>query len=97
MDDLLITRPNKQDIQRVKDTLNSHFHMTNLGLCCYWLGMSITRNRQQRVLRLGQRAYIEKIVRDFGLWECKTTATPMEASLHLETALGDFQANALDR
>ena len=97
VDDLLITGPNKQDIQRVKDALNSHFHMTDLGPCCYWLGMSITRNRQQRVLRLGQRAYIEKIVRDFGLWECKTTATPMEASLHLESAPADFQANALDR
>ena len=97
VDDLLITGPNKQDIYGVKKALNSHFHMTDLGPCCYWLGMSITRNRQQRVLHLGQRAYLEKVVRDFGQWECKSTDTPMEASSHLQKAPEGYQANAYDK
>ena len=97
VDDVLITGPSKEAIQKVKDALNRRFYMTDLGACCYYLGMTVTRNRQQRTLRLGQEAYIEKVLRDFGLWECKEIATPMETTCHLGKAPDGFQANAQDR
>jgi hypothetical protein len=81
VDDLLIAGPSKADIQKIKDALSQRFEMTDLGACTYYLGMSVTRDRRNRVLRLNQRGYIEKVLRDFSMWECNPTLTPMDAKL----------------
>ena len=42
--------------------------------------MSVRRDRPQRALFLGQRGYVEKVLRDFGMGEAKPAATPMDTS-----------------
>src|SRR6202012_951432 len=39
VDDLLIVGPSKPEITNLKEKLNLRFHMTDLGPCCYYLGM----------------------------------------------------------
>lgn len=78
VDDLLLIGPNKGDIQRVKDALSSTFRMTDLGACKYYLGMTVRRDRPNRTIHLGQRAYIENVLRDFDMWEVRPVATPMD-------------------
>ena len=53
IDDILLAGPNKQEIQRIKDKLHERFEMTDLGECRYYLGMTVTRDRANRILRLG--------------------------------------------
>lgn len=53
VDDVLITGRSKAAIQRVKDGLNAKFHMSDLGPCAYYLGMTVKRDRRSGVIRLG--------------------------------------------
>jgi hypothetical protein len=81
VDDLLVVGPDRKEIQGVKDALNQRFKMTDLGPCSYYLGMTITRDRVNRILRLGQRAYIERFLKHYSVWEnVKTCATPMDST-----------------
>jgi hypothetical protein len=80
----------KDKIQKVKDALSNRFQMKDLGPCQYYLGMKITRDRANRILRLGQRTYAEKILRDFGMADCKPAATPMDTSLNIIAAENEY-------
>jgi hypothetical protein len=53
IDDLIVVRLDMKEIQYVKDTLNQRFKMTDLGPYSYYLGITITRDRTNRILRLG--------------------------------------------
>jgi len=92
VDDLLILGSKKDEIQTVKDILSSRFQMNDLGTCQYYLGMKVTRDRANRILRLGQQTYTEKILRDFGMADCKPAASPMDTSLNLSPAEDGYQA-----
>ena len=80
VDDLLIVGPKKSEIQKIKDALSERFQMTDLGPCTYYLGMSVRRDRPTRSLRLHQKGYIEKVLREFNMWECKPVITPMDTN-----------------
>jgi hypothetical protein len=55
--------------------------MTDLGPYSYYLGITITRDRTNRILRLGQRAYIERFLKRYGVWEnVKTCVTLMDTT-----------------
>jgi hypothetical protein len=66
VDDLLIAGPSKAGIRKIKDALGQRFEMTDLGACTYYLGMSVTRDRRNRVLVLASadisRRYFETSV-----------------------------------
>jgi hypothetical protein len=62
VDDLLIIGDEKDEINDLKKQLSDRFKMTDMGPVQYYLGMSVTRDRQNRTIRLGQQAYIEKIL-----------------------------------
>lgn len=52
VDDVLIASPSQTEIVRAKSMLKSNFRMVELGPCTYYLGMTVTRNRQQRQIQL---------------------------------------------
>lgn len=52
--------------------------------------MTVAHDRKNRILRLGQRAYLEKILRDHKVTDCKAAPTPMETQ-HLEDSPPDYQ------
>ena len=52
IDDVLITGPNRTNIQRIKDALNAKFHIINLELYVYYLGIIVTRDRVNQIIRL---------------------------------------------
>ena len=68
----------------IKAKLSERFHMTDLGPYKYYLGMEVTRDRQNRTLKLSQRSYLEKVLRDFGMWDCnKKHDTPIDTHTKL--------------
>lgn len=97
VDDVLVTGPNRADIQRIKDALNAKFHMTDLGPYAYYLGMTVTRDRTNRTIRLGQAGYVERVLRDNGMWDAKPVATPMETTIKLEPAEDGYEATPKDK
>ncbi|RVW51428.1 Retrovirus-related Pol polyprotein from transposon TNT 1-94 [Vitis vinifera] len=50
--------------------LSTHFDMKDLGEASYVLGIKILRDRANGVLKLSQRAYIEKILKRFNMHNC---------------------------
>ena len=80
VDNLLIVGPSIIEIRQVKTHLSKKFYMTDLGACHYYLGISVHRNRALRTLSLGQQGYIEKVLLEFGIWQSKPVATPMDTS-----------------
>lgn len=92
VDDLLLTGSSPDQIKRAKLALSQKFHMTDLGECTYYLGMTVTRDRQHRIIRLGQRAYLEKVLRDHEMWNCKFVATPMDSHTRLTKAADNYKA-----
>ena len=93
VDDLLLYGPDMEIINTLKRDLSSVFQMVDLGPAHYYLGMSITRNRQQRTLRIGQKSYLEEAIKSAGLWESAPQLTPM-ATGNLEPAPDDYTAHA---
>jgi hypothetical protein len=68
--------------------------MSDLGPVNFYLGMTVTRDRTNRTLRLGQQAYLTKVLRDFGMEYYKAAATPMDANgSNLVPAPKDYMAS----
>jgi len=97
VDDLLIVGPSKADIAALKLQLHQKFQMTDLGPCCYYLGMAVQRDRPNRVLTLSQENYRQRVLEDHNMWvdsaKTKPHATPMESG-HFLPAEEGFQATA---
>ncbi|RVW76038.1 Retrovirus-related Pol polyprotein from transposon TNT 1-94 [Vitis vinifera] len=53
--------------------LSTHFDMKDLGEASYVLSIKILRDRANGVLKLSQRAYIERILKRFNMHNCKST------------------------
>ena len=91
LDDLLMIGPHIGAIKQVKKALSQRFRMTDLVPCSFYLGMTVTWDRQSRTIKLGQQSYLEKVLEDFDMTGCKPVATPME-STKPEAAPEGFEA-----
>ena len=80
VDDLLIIESSRSYIQQVKLALNKRFDMTDMRSLCYYLSMSIERDRLNRILYLSQKTYLKKILQDHDMWDSKFVVTLMNVS-----------------
>lgn len=78
VDDILLVGPSIEMINEVKNGLHKRFSMSDLGPCNYYLGITVRRDRVNRTIYLGQRAYIEKFLKEYDMWEVKPAVTPMD-------------------
>ena len=81
VDDLLIFGADMGRIDKVKSELKSTFKMTDLGPASHYLGMEIRRDRSRKTLTLLQTTYLETVLKKFGMEDCASVATSMEASV----------------
>lgn len=93
VDDLIITGSSSNQITTLKHALSDRFHMANLGPCIYYLGMVISRDRPNRILALSQTAYIERVLKDHHMFDCKPMDTPMATDSSLHKAEDGYQAS----
>ena len=72
---------------KTKAQLNDHFELVDLGDINWLLGVSVTRDKSNKTISLGQRSYIELILTRFGLSNAHPEHTPMEAGadFHLDS------------
>jgi len=78
VDDLFLTG-NEKLILWCKKKLASEFEMKDLGLMHYYLGLEVWQ--RQKEIFLGQGKYTIDILKRFGMLDCKSIATPMDANL----------------
>jgi Reverse transcriptase (RNA-dependent DNA polymerase) len=88
VDDLVIAGNNSEEIRRFKQYLSTTFHMKDLGLLKYFLGIEIARGTKG--LFLSQRKYTLDIIAECGLLGAKPMPTPMEQNHNLAKATGDL-------
>ena len=79
IDDMLIIGKDKAKIKALKKSLMRRFEMEDLGPARYFVGVRITRNRKEGTISLCQDAYINKILKRYGMQNCYPVDTPMAA------------------
>jgi len=77
VDDILLASNDLGLLHETKQLLSQSFEMKDLGEASYVIGIEIHRDRQQKVLRLSQRAYIEKVLERFKMSDCKSSVAPI--------------------
>ena len=77
-DDMAITSKRLEDIVKFKAELSKHVELSDKGELTWFLGFEVRRNRENRLIAINQRSYIEAMVEKFGLSDAKPVHTPME-------------------
>lgn len=78
VDDIIIFTNSIDFFKILKDNLAKICTIKDLGPIQRCLGINVTRNRQQGYIALDQRDYIQSILKNFGMHECRPTSTPMD-------------------
>ncbi|CAL9021277.1 unnamed protein product [Prunus brigantina] len=85
VDDMLIVGQNSDKTSKLKKELSKSFAMKDLGPAKRILGMSISRDRKNRKLRLSQESYIEKVLKRFNMDKAKPVSTPFPSHFKLSS------------
>ncbi|RVW22594.1 hypothetical protein VitviT2T_021333 [Vitis vinifera] len=70
VDDILLASSDVGLLHETKRFLSSKFDMKDLGDASFVLGIQIYRDRPRGILRLSQKAYIDKVLSRFGMSNC---------------------------
>jgi hypothetical protein len=88
VDDILIAGK-ASTVGYVKQELLKRFEGRDLGEITSFLGINITRERQDKVIKIDQSGMIDSIIQQFGLEEAKTKTTPLSPSIKLSKNEGE--------
>jgi hypothetical protein len=77
VDDILLASNDLGLLHETKQFLSQNFEMKDLGEASYVIGIEIHRHRNQRILKLSQKAYIEKVLKRFRLKNYSTSVAPI--------------------
>ena len=77
VDDILLAANDIGMLHETKRFLSKKFEMKDLGDASFVLGIHIHQDRSRGILGLSQKSYIEKILKWFGMHDCKPGDTPV--------------------
>jgi hypothetical protein len=83
VNDLIFTEFDRAIIFWLKNALNERFEMSDLNSCIYYLDMMIFKNRNLKQLILNQSVYVEQMLRNHEMWNCKSLIIFMNVSCRL--------------
>ena len=83
VDDLIIMGKKMEAVENIKNKLRKEFEMKDMGELKYFLGIHVQRNREERTIHISQKAYITKVLKHFGMQNCKPASTPMAVGTKL--------------
>lgn len=92
VDDMIITGNDEAAIHDLKQFLQSHFRLKDLGHLKYFLGVEVARSYQG--ISISQRKYTLDILDEAGLLGAKPAKFPMEENLRLSPTEGQLLHNA---
>ena len=85
VDDILILSEDLHVVTTFKSALAKEFRVTDVGEVDTILGLKVTRDRSQGVLKLGQQIYTSRILERFGLSTCEGKNVPITPGLKLSS------------
>ncbi|XP_048501643.1 uncharacterized mitochondrial protein AtMg00810-like [Beta vulgaris subsp. vulgaris] len=88
VDDLIIASNSMNAIERTKALLSSHFQMKDLGILRYFLGIEVDHCNSG--IFLSQKKYIQDLLKEYGMMNCKPVRLPMDSHTKLSSTLGDL-------
>ncbi|GJY69160.1 retrotransposon protein, putative, ty1-copia subclass [Tanacetum coccineum] len=88
VDDIIIMGNHIPSLQSVKDYLGKCFAMKDLGEAAFILGIKIYKDRLKRLIRLGQNAYMDKILKRYRMDNSKRGHILMQERLDLNKTQG---------
>ena len=77
VDDILLASSDVNLLNDTKRLLFANFDMKNLGESSFVLGIEIFCDRSRNLLRLSQRAYIDRVLKRFNMQMCKAGNVPI--------------------
>ena len=77
VDDILLATNDIDLLHETKRFLSEQFKMKDLGDASFVLAIQIYRDCSRGILRLSQKSYIDKVLKRFGMQDCKPGDTPM--------------------
>ena len=77
VDDILLAAKSQQKIDQVKADLGKRFHVKDMGLLHYFLGVSVKQNPETGKIWIGQQAYTEAVLKKFRMEHSKPACTPV--------------------
>jgi hypothetical protein len=77
VDDITLMGASLECIKQTKETLSSHYKMSDLGEIESYLGMHIVCNRANKHIEIDQSRYIEDILRHFNMSDAHPHSTPL--------------------
>lgn len=84
VDDFFIFSNDVQETEFLKAELDSRFSIKDLGSIKECLGMKVDFDKDKGILTLSQTSYIDQLLKQFNMSECKVAKTPIEPKLKLE-------------
>jgi hypothetical protein len=93
VNNLIFTKFNFAALFRLKNVLNERFEMNDLNSCIYYLDMMIFKNRRLKQLILNQSIYVEQMLRDHEMWNCKSLIIFMNVSCRLIKNFDEYIVN----
>lgn len=88
VDDLIVSTENQTDMDQFEGEIGNTFNIKNVGEPRLLIGMEIDRDRSRHTLWLRQTAYIDAILKRFGLSNCYPVTTPLDTSVVLRPREG---------
>nr|GEV03498.1 hypothetical protein [Tanacetum cinerariifolium] len=88
VDDIIIMGHHIPSLQSIKDYLGKCFAMKDLGEATFIIGIKIYRDRSKRLIRLGQNASMDKILKRYKMDNSKGDHMPMQERLDLNKTQG---------
>ena len=100
VDDIIPVSNDNEMLSVEKAAICSEFDMVDNGEISYCLGLSIKRDRVNKIITISQTNYIENILAKFGMSKCNPVATPLEQGVKFYKTTEDdvqFDTNIYQR
>lgn len=91
VDDIIICARTSTLCKKVIDMLHSHFILIKTDDADFFLGVNIARDRERKIIRMSQVAYIEKVLRRFGMLDTVARVPMVNGSKIEKSSIEDVE------
>lgn len=84
VDDILSIASTTSRNDLLEQQLRQKFDIKSLGRPSMLLGMKITQDIKRQTISISQTAYIDQLLKKFGLQDCNPVSTPMDPNIKLD-------------
>ena len=81
--DILLAEKDDERMAAVKQAFSQEFQVKDMGELHHFLGMKVVQDQETGSVWIGQKLYLENILRSFGMENCKAIRTPVDACTKL--------------